>query len=40
TNQGISLGTDATFDDLIDQTETVRDMSAALPFDPLNRGRR
>ena len=40
TNQGISLGTDATFDELMDQTETVRDMSAASPFDPLNRGRR
>ena len=40
TNQGVSLGTDATFDDLIEQTESVCDMSASSPFDPLNRGRR
>ena len=40
TNQGVSLGTDATFDDLIEQTESVCDMSASSPFDPLNRGPR
>ena len=40
TNEGISLGVDATFEDMMEDIEKVTDMSAAEPFDPLARRRR
>ena len=40
TNEGASLGLEAGYDDLAGATETVVDMSAATPFDPLARRRR
>ena len=40
TNEGVSLGFEATFDDLKDSAASAIDMSNARPFDPLNRRRR
>ena len=40
TNEGISLGTEATFEEMMEDIEKVTDMSAAEPFDPLARRRR
>ena len=40
TNDGVSLGADATYDDLTEEVQKVADMSAATPFDPLARRRR
>ena len=40
TNDGVSLGLDANYDDLTEEIEKVVDMSAATPFDPLARRRR
>ncbi len=40
TNEGISLGAEATFEEMMDDIEKVTDMSAAEPFDPLARRRR
>ncbi|MYD42879.1 MAG: SDR family NAD(P)-dependent oxidoreductase [Gammaproteobacteria bacterium] len=40
TNQGVSLGTEATFEKLADVADQAMDMSSANPLDPLNRKRR
>ena len=40
TNQGVSLGLEADYEDLTDEVAQVVDMSAATPFDPLARRRR
>ena len=40
TNQGVSLGLQADYEDLTDEVAKVVDMSAATPFDPLARRRR
>ncbi len=40
TNDGITLGQDASFETLADAPEGALDMSSATPFDPLNRKRR
>ena len=40
TNTGISLGTEANFEDLLEQSPTALDMNEATPHDPLNRSRR
>ena len=40
TNQGVSLGLEANYEDLTDEVEKVVDMSSAAPFDPLARRRR
>ena len=40
TNEGVSLGLEANYDDLNEEIEKVVDMSAATPFDPLARRRR
>ena len=40
TNDGVSLGLEANYDDLTEEIEKVVDMSAATPFDPLARRRR
>ena len=40
TNEGVSLGVEATFEEMMDDIEKVTDMSAAEPFDPLARRRR
>ena len=40
TNEGVSLGLEANYDDLTEEIEKVVDMSAATPFDPLARRRR
>ena len=40
TNQGVSLGLEANYEDLTEEVEKVADMSAATPFDPLARRRR
>lgn len=40
TNEGIRLGAEATFEALADAPESALDMSAATPYDPLNRLRR
>lgn len=40
TNDGITLGQDASFEALADAPEGALDMSSATPFDPLNRKRR
>ena len=40
TNEGISLGTDATYEALVDNAEQMLNMDEATPFDPLNRRRR
>ena len=40
TNDGITLGQDASFETLADAPEAALDMSSATPFDPLNRKRR
>ena len=39
-NEGASLGTDADYDDLLSNADAVQDMSAATPYNPLNRPRR
>ncbi len=39
TNEGVSLGLEATYDDLSGELDAVRDMGAATPFDPLARRR-
>ena len=40
TNEGVSLGLEANYDDLTEEVEKVVDMSSAAPFDPLARRRR
>ena len=40
TNEGVSLGLEANYDDLDEEIDAVVDMSAAMPFDPLARRRR
>ena len=40
TNQGVALGLEARYEDLADEIETVVDMSAATPLDPVARRRR
>lgn len=40
TNEGVSLGVEATYEDLAEHAEEAIDMSQAQPFDPLNRRRR
>ena len=40
TNQGVSLGLEANYEDLTEEVEKVVDMSSASPFDPLARRRR
>ena len=40
TNQGVSLGLEANYEDLTEEVEKVADMSSATPFDPLARRRR
>ena len=40
TNQGVSLGLEANYEELTEEVEKVADMSGATPFDPLARRRR
>ena len=39
TNEGLSLGPEATYDDMLEHADQVIDMSAAVAMDPLNRKR-
>lgn len=40
TNEGVTLGADASYEEMLDNINEVMDMSDATPFDPLNRRRR